>query len=351
MPPFVIFALPRSRTAWLSKFLSYGEWSCGHDEARYVRGMEDIQSWLSQANTGTVETAAAPWWRTLVKLRPDARVVVVRRPVNEVVESLVRIPGAAFDRAKLTDVMHRLDRKLDQIERRVPGVLSVSFADLENEATCAAVFEHCLPYTHDHDWWTRMAAQNVQINMPAILRYFQAYLPQLTKLSAQLKCSTLADLSHKPREPDDLVIRQEPLKTFFHDGQSLFAEHCVKVGEAPDGFKVKNFDLHQAIEDNGNLQIITARSNGRMFGYLMTVIAPSFEEAGEQTAVHTTFYASPDFPGLGRHLQSAAHEALRARGVQEVILRAGPRGDGPRMGPIFRRMGAEDHGQLYRLQL
>ncbi len=30
MRPFVVFGLPRSRTAWLSRFLTYGDWVCGH---------------------------------------------------------------------------------------------------------------------------------------------------------------------------------------------------------------------------------------------------------------------------------------------------------------------------------
>ena len=45
----------------------------------------------------------------------------------------------------LATAMHRLDRKLEQIERRVPGVLSVSYADLATEAGCRAVWQHCLP--------------------------------------------------------------------------------------------------------------------------------------------------------------------------------------------------------------
>jgi len=350
MASFIVYALPRSRTAWLARFLTYGEWACGHDEARHLRSVEDVKSWFAQPNTGTAETAAAPFWRTVQDISPDTKVVVVRRPVEDVLESLMRL--APFDRVQLEAHLRRLDHKLDQIEKRVPGALSVSFYDLADEEVCARVFEHCLPYKHDPNWWAAISPINVQINLAASIRYFQAHRPQLEKLAAQVKCLTLAEFARKPlREPDELTIRQEPLETFFRDGQHLFAEHCVKVGEAPDAYNMKNYPLHQAIEANGNLQIITARCNGRMFGYLMTVIAPSFEKVGEQTAVHTTFYASPEFPGLGRHLQSAAHAALRERGVQEVILRAGPRGDGPRMGPIFKRMGAEDHGQLFRLQL
>ena len=59
-PPFIVYALPRSRTFWLSKFLSYGGWACDHDEAVRLRGLDDMQSSLDIPMRGSVETAAAP---------------------------------------------------------------------------------------------------------------------------------------------------------------------------------------------------------------------------------------------------------------------------------------------------
>ena len=50
-------------------------------------------------------------------------------------------------------------------------------------------------------------------------------------------------------------------------------------------------------------------------------------------------------------LQRAAIETLQARGVNEVFFRAGVRGSGPRMGAMYRRLGAADDGQLYKLNL
>lgn len=36
---FVVFSMPRSRSAWLARFLSYGDWHCGHDEIRHFRSL------------------------------------------------------------------------------------------------------------------------------------------------------------------------------------------------------------------------------------------------------------------------------------------------------------------------
>src|SRR5580765_488225 len=140
LTPFVIFALPRCRTKWLSVFLSYGDWHAGHDEARHCRSLDDVRSWLAQPCTGTVETSCSAFWRLLP---PDVRVVTLRRPVADVVASLHR-GGLSFDEPGMTRFLERAERKLDQIEKRMPGVLALTYADLATEAGCARVFERCL---------------------------------------------------------------------------------------------------------------------------------------------------------------------------------------------------------------
>jgi GNAT superfamily N-acetyltransferase len=88
-----------------------------------------------------------------------------------------------------------------------------------------------------------------------------------------------------------------------------------------------------------------------MFGYLLSVIAPSLDSPNEINAEHTIFFASPEIRNLGMRLQRAAIDALRARGVDHVLMRAGHRGSGPRLGTFYRRLGADEFGQLYRLTL
>ncbi len=350
-PPFIVFALPRSRTAWLSRFLSYAEWQCGHDEIRHCRSLEDVRAWLSQPYTGTVETAAAPFWRLLQQYQPAARIMVVRRPVAEVVDSLMRL-GLPFDAAKLTTSMRLYERKLDQIEHRLPHALSVTFADLATERTCAAVFEHCLLREHDPAWWARIAPVNLQINMAHLMRYYLAHAGQLDKLALTAKQQMLAGMMRGAGpDLDGMTIQQEPFDTFYRDGTALFAEHFMQTGQAPDAHLGKNVPLMRTLEQIGALQVTTARSNGRMFGYLMAIISPSLDGPEILSGIHTATYASPLIPRLGMKLQRASIAALRERGATEIIFRAGTRGSGPRMGTMFRRLGAQDHGHLFQLDL
>ena len=346
---FLVLGLPRSRTAWLSRFLTYGDYVCGHEELRHCRSIDDVKAWLSQPHIGSAETTAAPFWRMMLRLAPDIRVVVVRRPVAEVVESLAAF---GFDRAVMQPLMEKLDKKLSQVVKRVPGVLEVSFDALNDEATCRAVFEHCLPYRFDAARWRKLAGDNVQCDMMAMVRYASAYKQQLSKLAATARHLELKELAaRKPVEPEGVTFQTEDCDTWQRDGQRLFEDHCATVGEDPREWEAKNWPLFRALEGVGAMQITTARSNGRMFGYLMTLISPSLTSAKTTSATHTTFYADPAFPGLGMKLQREALAYLKARGVDEVVWEAGKRGSGPRLGAMYRRLGAVEHGATYRLQI
>jgi hypothetical protein len=349
MPPFIVLALPRSRTYWLSKYLSYQDWHCGHDELQHCRSLEDVDAWFTQPNIGTVETAAAPFWRLLHRWH-GIRVVTVRRSISGVLASVVRaVPGVAPP--TIERLLRAADRKLDQIEARIPGVLSVQFDDLAREATCAQVFEHCLPYAHDREWWASWDAQRISGNLTAQIRYAQAYLPQLQKLARAAKHRILADMTPAASPPEGFIFQDEPFDRWYSDAAALFREHMAQTGQDIEDWSRKNIPLGRRLDDAGAMQIITARSNGKMFGYLMAVISPTLDDPNALMANHLPVFASPACPGLGMKLQRASIEALRRKGATEVLARAGIRGSGPRLGAAYRRLGFEDVGQLYRLDL
>lgn len=345
MTPFIIFALPRSRTKWLSCFLTYGEWNCGHDELLHCRSLDDVRSWFSQPATGTVETAGAPFWRLLPR---DVRVITVRRPIEAVMASLSKL--LSFDPPVMRALIGRLDRKLDQLEARVPGVRRFEFDELVQEETCAELFSHCLGYPHDHSWWQAHASLNIQVNIHHELRYYTAHKQQLEKLAAVAKHRTLAGLWRAP-QLDGVTFQHEPFRRFYEDAKPLFAEHLVQTEQSPSDHMRKNLPMFQLLDDLGCLQTITARSNGRMFGYLVTIVGPSLDYPDRPEALHTIFFASPLIRNLGMNLQRASIGFLRERGVRDLVMRAGHRGAGPRLGIFYKRLGAEPFGQLWRLAL
>lgn len=349
-PPFIIYALPRSRTYWLSRFLTCGGWSCGHEELRHVRELGDLDRWFSQPQIGTAETAAAPWWRLVQKTCPEIRTLVVRRPVEEVVDSLLKT-GLPFARDKLSYTMRRFDAKLDQIGSRLSGAMVVDYPALERTATLQQVFSFCHSGDAPPDrWLATLCPVNLQVDLGRLLAYCQAFAEPLERLRKQAKHRILANMARQsPAAFRGFTFAQEPWDSFYRDAQGLFSEHLCQVGEAPDAFQEKNLPLFKALASFGALQVTTARSNGKMFGYLLTVISPSFESTEKVIALNTAFFSS--VPGVGEKLQRASLQALHARGVHEVHFKAATRGSGPRLGSLYQRLGAIPDGSMYALDL
>jgi hypothetical protein len=350
-PPFIVLALPRSRTVWLSKYLSYRDWHCGHDEIAHMRSLDDVRAWYSQPSIGSVETAAAPFWRLLERFAPGIRVVTVRRPVEDVLASVMRaVPFA--DPIAMVRLLWAADRKLDQVEARVPGVVSVRYDDLVHEATCARVFEHCLGERHNTFWWASLDPIEISGNLAAQIRYCVAYLPALTKLAQAARHRSLADMAPRTTAPPEgFTFQDEPFDAWYRDAPPLFRDHMAQTGQGIEDWNRKNMPLGRRLDAAGAMQIITARSNGRMFGYAMSIIGPTLDDDRALMAQLLPIFADPHCPGLGMKLQRASIEALHRKEVTEVLGRAGTRGSGPRMGTMFRRLGFEPAGELYKLDL
>ena len=247
--------------------------------------------------------------------------------------------------------MSRQDRVLNQVAKHA---LAVEYADLAREDVCRGVFEYCLPYDFDRDWWFAMDQQNLHCDLLAMVRYFQAHAPQMARLTTAATRALRSNRSRETLLPDiDVVFREESFEDFYRDGSVLFAEHCEAVGEPSNEWQIKNIPLIRALFDAGAASAVTARVNGRMMGYLLTFYGPSMENAERLVGTQTIFFASKDAHGmnLGMRLQRASIEAAKRRGASEILMRAGVRGSGPKMGALYRRLGAEDAGHLYRLSL
>lgn len=180
MTGFIVYALPRSRTYWLSQFLNYAPWRCHHDLALDVDNVRDFVARFKSGHVGTVETGTVLGWKILRKMMPRARVAVVRRPLSEVRESLAAF-GIKLERGDL----ERKDALLDEVAD-CPETLSVSFADLQNEACCARLFEHCLQRPFDSGWWLGLSSRNLQIDMHARLKKMALRKAALDLLKAEV---------------------------------------------------------------------------------------------------------------------------------------------------------------------
>jgi hypothetical protein len=312
--------------------------------------MDDIKCWFSQPNVGTIETALSPFWRLIPHYAPNAKIITIRRPVDEVVESLIKLGFAK--NTNLIKGMYAYDRKLDQLEKRLPHVRRINFNDLNDIVICGDLFEYCTETPRDDERCKFLQQFNLQIDFSALMRYYLAYQEPLNKLAKIAKSISISEMHPKEDVDDGIIIREETLSNLLRDGKTLFAEHAIDVGESTDSYLTKNIPLMQKLEDVGCLQIHIARCNGRIFGYLMSIISPSLERQNTKTGVHTLFYTSKDVKNLGLRLQRASVEGLKAKGCDEIIFRAGIRGStAERISTLYKRLGASPFGELYRLEL
>lgn len=186
--PFVIYATPRSRTAWLSAFLSYRAWRCEHEQSVTMRSFDDMRAFFTQPQRGTIETGAAPAWRLIQHVCPPVRQVVLRRDIGEVMDSFRRLDVSAvahYDFPRLERNLRYLDRILAKIAAQ-PGVMAIDHADLAREDAVAAVFEHCLPYKFDSAWFRAFRDVNIQVDVVAHLRYYHEHRDAIEGLKREL---------------------------------------------------------------------------------------------------------------------------------------------------------------------
>lgn len=177
--PFIVFALPRSRTAWTTYYLAQNKRLVGHDIGIWCKKPDDFFANFGEGGmAGTVETGAMIGWRLIRERVPDARFAVIRRPVDGVKRSLGQfgiVPNAGEMEAR--------DRMLDEIAAH-PGVLSVTFSGMYEATTRGLLYEHCLQEPYDGLWDAQVAGRNIQIDVFERIRRLEENQSGIAELKA-----------------------------------------------------------------------------------------------------------------------------------------------------------------------
>lgn len=179
MANWIIVALPRSRTKWLSEWLGFeGRYAVGHDLAVECSSIADFEDALDAVD-GTVETGAMLAWR-LLRQREGLRIATISRPLPEIVNSFLS-KGVQVDVGELIARAEMLEALQGQ-----PGVKSFTFADLASESACATLWEFLLRRDFDFEWWAEMRGKNIQIDLAERISRLRANAPGLEALRAEL---------------------------------------------------------------------------------------------------------------------------------------------------------------------
>jgi hypothetical protein len=160
--PFIIFTLPRSRSAWLSHWLSYIKdgsrvKSVGHDAFSKCSSLEECLSLFETLN-GTVETGAAFAYSVLRDRLPKVKLLVVQREPMDCLHSLMK-KGITVE----PDDWAQRVRDLWTVS--ASGVRTVAYQDLDLESCARWIWEYCLDVPWDVQWWAQWTPINVQVDM------------------------------------------------------------------------------------------------------------------------------------------------------------------------------------------
>jgi len=163
-PPFLVCGMPRARTTWIAKFLSYGDTVCEHEPSLGFRSLDDISAYFLRPNIGASDSPMTFLCHEVKRRFPDLRIVILSRPLDEV-------KASGRERGLILEdwFLDRLVQKsLDIIADFSP--MQITYRDLEKETICAELFEYCLDLPFDREWWKSLRHVDIQSNVRAALR-------------------------------------------------------------------------------------------------------------------------------------------------------------------------------------
>lgn len=141
-----------------------------------------------------------------------------------------------------------------------------------------------------------------------------------------------------------LTFQLEPWYVFWRDGEDLWREHYAEIGNKDYEMDVDS-TLYQAFENAGQLQVLTARKDGRIIGYVVMLVRKhphynilcGFEDA--------YFLTKVERKGLtGVRLLNEAIKCAKVRGVKRVFFHSKVLKDLRR---IFTRLGFKHSDELW----
>jgi len=341
-PPFVIFGLPRSRTAWLTQWLrlASGGARIGHDLAIEA---DTIDGWLESVYRrvrGTCETGAVEAWPILRQAIPDCRIVTVHRDVTDVAGSLM-LAGAPAP----MDDLNRRAMALQELSEQ-PGVVSIAFAGLADPRLCADLQEHCLSVPFNWQAWRCMEACNVQIDMPTRL----ARLAERADAIAALKVELAGRLA---TSRPFVTVGEERWADVAEDCRTLWIKHHAEATEGIEGELSFNPAAVDGLAAQGLWRIFIARVDSRVVGYCCWSHEFNVESNAPNTMAHGPLYIAPEFAShnLGMRLLRVSRETLAADGYRVLMLHHTMHGRGCRTGLLYSRLGAVEYERRYRWEI
>jgi hypothetical protein len=151
----------------------------GHDVALECGSIDEFVGRL-EGLAGTVETGAMYGWKVAQKRLPQAKLVVVHRPVEEVHSSFARL-GVPVPLQELVEKRAMLEEL-----GRQPGVATFDFTSFPDYDLLQRLYGHCHGEPCDLARLNGLLYRNIQIDMAERIRYIIANHARIEGFKAEV---------------------------------------------------------------------------------------------------------------------------------------------------------------------
>lgn len=150
--------------------------------------------------------------------------------------------------------------------------------------------------------------------------------------------------------PDGPVItyQEEAWSVALPELEACFKAHAAEVTQDPARTIPLDPDYvsYAALEQLGQLVVLTARVDGDLAGYFVTFVRPDLHSQTTLTAYVDVYYVKPGYRigYLAMGLFKATEKVMRARGAKRILAGTKVYKD---MGVLFRRLGWVEAETIY----
>lgn len=173
MRHFFITGRPRSRTAWIANYLTWGDTFCFHDALRTVDEPRLISRVFARASHASVVGLADPailfFQDALRAAYPDAAWIFIDRDPRETVPAFEHATGRPSPAAAAAAIERHVTRLLAQ-----PGVLRVPFTQLDAFAPSLGRIVRGSEWSCPPERLAELSRQQVQIHPEAMAEGLRA---------------------------------------------------------------------------------------------------------------------------------------------------------------------------------
>lgn len=121
-----------------------------------------------------------------------------------------------------------------------------------------------------------------------------------------------------------MIFAEEKLKDCLEEIKPLLHEHWLEVANDKEVIKLNPaYDIYLSLEESGILHVVTARNNGELVGYFISMVIPDLHYSDHIFANNDILFLKKEFRNgaFAYKMFSFAEEKLIALGASAIHIR------------------------------